>query len=62
VTANSYRRSSASPLRKGNLVLSLNGDGTNSGYVNLPPEIFNDLDEATVEGWVKWASFNHSPF
>ena len=34
-----------------NLVLEL--DGKNS-YVQLPSNIFNELDEATVEGWVKW--------
>ncbi len=28
-------------------------DGTNS-YLELPPNIFNDLDDATVEVWVKW--------
>ena len=33
-----------------NRVLEL--DGTNS-YVELPPNIFNDLTEATVEGWVE---------
>ena len=33
-------------------------DGTNS-YVELPPGIFNDLTNATVEGWVKWDSFRH---
>jgi signal transduction histidine kinase/ligand-binding sensor domain-containing protein/DNA-binding NarL/FixJ family response regulator len=37
-----------------NHVLQL--DGKNS-YVELPPDIFNGLDEATVEGWVKWDSF-----
>ncbi len=31
-------------------------DGTSS-FVELPPNIFNDLDEATVEAWVKWRSF-----
>jgi Concanavalin A-like lectin/glucanases superfamily len=37
-------------------------DGTNS-YVELPPNIFNGLTQATVEGWVKWESFgNWSPF
>src|SRR5690348_13165946 len=40
----------ASPTR----VLDLDGKG---GYVELPPNIFNDLDEATVEGWVKWRRF-----
>lgn len=34
-----------------NHVLEL--DGTNS-FVELPPNIFNDLTEATVEGWIKW--------
>src|SRR6185369_15952919 len=28
-------------------------DGTNS-FVELPPNIFIDLDEATVEAWVRW--------
>src|SRR5258708_6470156 len=28
-------------------------DGKDS-YVQLPPDIFNELTEATVEGWVKW--------
>jgi hypothetical protein len=32
-------------------VLSLDGC---SGYVELPPNIFDDLNEATVEAWVKW--------
>ena len=31
-------------------------DGTNS-YVELPPNIFSNLTEATVEGWVKWQRF-----
>ena len=37
-----------------NRVLDLDGKGS---YVELPPNILNDLDEATVEGWVKWRSF-----
>jgi len=37
-----------------NRVLSLDGDGD---YVRLPANIFNDLTEATVEGWVRWESF-----
>jgi len=37
-----------------NHVLEL--DGTNS-YVQLPPHIFDDLTEATVELWVKWDRF-----
>jgi hypothetical protein len=32
-------------------VLELDGNGS---YVELPPDIFNNLEEATVEGWVKW--------
>jgi signal transduction histidine kinase/CheY-like chemotaxis protein/ligand-binding sensor domain-containing protein/protocatechuate 3,4-dioxygenase beta subunit len=28
-------------------------DGTDS-FIELPPDIFNDLDEATIEAWVKW--------
>src|SRR5262245_58164223 len=32
-------------------------DGKDS-YVELPPNILNDLDEATVEAWVKWRSFS----
>ena len=39
-----------------NRVLML--DGTNS-YVELPPGIFNDLTNATVEGWIKWDSFRN---
>jgi len=44
-----------------NNVLSLDGEGD---YVRLPSDIFNHLDEATVECWVKWREFqNHSqPF
>jgi signal transduction histidine kinase/ligand-binding sensor domain-containing protein/CheY-like chemotaxis protein len=34
-----------------NRVLELDGNGS---YVELPPNIFNDLTEATVEGWVMW--------
>jgi signal transduction histidine kinase/DNA-binding response OmpR family regulator/ligand-binding sensor domain-containing protein len=34
-------------------------DGTNS-YVELPPNIFNDFTEATVEGWVKWTRLESS--
>ena len=36
-----------------NHVLELDGNGS---YVELPPNIFNDLTEATVEAWVKWRS------
>ena len=37
-----------------NYVLQLDGD---SDYVELASNIFNDLDEATVEGWAKLDSF-----
>jgi signal transduction histidine kinase/DNA-binding response OmpR family regulator/ligand-binding sensor domain-containing protein len=37
----------------------LDCDGTNS-YVELPPNIFNSLTEATVEGWVKWSRLGNS--
>ena len=37
-----------------NRVLELDGKGS---YVELPSDIFNDLTEATVEGWVKWDQF-----
>jgi hypothetical protein len=39
-----------------NRVLNLDGDGN---FVELPPNIFNDLSEITVEGWVKWDRFQH---
>ena len=38
---------------RGNHVLDLDGKGS---YVELPSNVFNDLTEATVEGWVKWRS------
>ena len=37
-----------------NRVLELDGKGS---YVQLPPGIFKELTESTVEGWVKWDSF-----
>ncbi len=37
-----------------NRVLELDGNGS---YVELPPDMFNDFTEATVEAWVKWGSF-----
>ncbi|MGA2658129.1 MAG: response regulator [Verrucomicrobiota bacterium] len=39
-----------------NHVLDL--DGTNS-CVELPPDIFTNLTDATVEGWVKWRAFRN---
>ena len=37
-----------------NCVLQLDGDGD---YMQIPSNIFNDLDEATIEAWVKWERF-----
>jgi signal transduction histidine kinase/CheY-like chemotaxis protein/ligand-binding sensor domain-containing protein len=37
-----------------NRVLELDGDGD---YVELPPNIFTNLTEATVEVWAKWDAF-----
>ena len=37
-----------------NHVLELDGK---TGYVELPPNIFNDLEEATVEVWARWDRF-----
>ena len=37
-----------------NKVLELDG---NASYVELPPNIFNNLTQATVEVWAKWDSF-----
>jgi hypothetical protein len=39
-----------------NRVLELDGNGS---YVELPPNIFNNLTEATVEVWAKWDRFNN---
>jgi hypothetical protein len=41
----------AAPPGVTNHVLQLDGD---SDYMELPPDVFSDLEEATVEGWVKW--------
>src|SRR6185436_17716165 len=37
-----------------NRVLQLDGKDS---YVQLPSDVFNELTEATVEGWVKWVRF-----
>lgn len=37
-----------------NRALELDGNGS---YVELPPDIFTNLTEATVEVWAKWSSF-----
>ena len=39
-----------------NRVLELDGNGS---YVELPPNIFQNLTEATVEAWAKWDRFNN---
>lgn len=41
-----------------NRILELDGDGD---YVELPSHIFADLDEATVEGWVRWDHLGFFP-
>ena len=38
-----------------NRVLELDGNGS---YVELPPNIFKDLEQVTVEGWVRWDSID----
>jgi len=45
--------SAALPLGTGS-VLTLSGNGN---YLELPPEPFSRLDEATLECWVKWHTF-----
>ena len=35
-------------------VLELDGTG---GFVELPPDLFNTFEEATVEAWVRWDAF-----
>ncbi|MEW6161351.1 MAG: LamG-like jellyroll fold domain-containing protein, partial [Verrucomicrobiota bacterium] len=37
-----------------NRVLELDGNGS---YVELPPNVFTNLTEATIEGWAKWHAF-----
>lgn len=39
-----------------NRVLTLDGNGD---YMRLPPDIFKHLDEATVEGWVRWETIRN---
>src|SRR5437870_13343593 len=38
-----------------NRVLELKGDG---GYVELPSGAFENLEAATIEGWIKWEEFS----
>ncbi|MBI4663834.1 MAG: carboxypeptidase regulatory-like domain-containing protein [Verrucomicrobia bacterium] len=40
-----------------NRVLELDGKGS---YVELPNEVFKDLNEATIETWVRWKSFGQN--
>src|SRR5262249_24409856 len=50
--------SKLTPPAVANHVLDLDGDGS---YVELPPNIFANLTQATVEVWAKWDAFqNHS--
>lgn len=44
------------PAPAQNRVLELDGNGS---YVELPPNIFRNLNEATVEFWAKWDRFNN---
>jgi hypothetical protein len=46
----------ASPAPVVNRVLELDGKGS---YVEIPPDLFTNLQEATVEGWVKWENFGY---
>jgi len=39
-----------------NGVLRLDGDGD---FVRLPSDIFNSLENATIEAWVRWEDFGH---
>jgi signal transduction histidine kinase/CheY-like chemotaxis protein/ligand-binding sensor domain-containing protein len=49
------------PLRSPANERVLELDGTNS-FVELPPNIFDNLSEATVEGWVNWdGTPGHAP-
>jgi len=43
-------------VSEANRVLQLDGDGD---YVQLPSDIFNHLDEATIEAWLKWEKFGY---
>jgi len=45
----------AEPALANNRVLDL--DGTDGTYVELPPNMINNLTNLTVEGWVRWRSF-----
>jgi PAS domain S-box-containing protein len=47
-------RDARAPQSPTNRVLQLDG----SSYVELPPDIFKPLTEATIEGWIKWNRFD----
>ena len=44
------------PAAAQNRVLQLDGDGD---YVRLPSHVFDPLEEATVEAWVKWEGLGY---
>jgi hypothetical protein len=46
----------AAPAGAQNRVLYLDGDGD---FVRLPSHIFNHLEEATIEAWVRWDDFGY---
>ena len=47
------------PSQTGNRVLRLK---SHPSYVELPPNTFNHLTEATIEAWVKWDTIKQSWF
>ena len=49
----SEKPSITAPTR--NLVLDLDGQDS---YIQLPSDLCRDVDEATIEAWVKWRRFN----
>ncbi|HSU54797.1 MAG TPA: LamG-like jellyroll fold domain-containing protein, partial [Candidatus Dormibacteraeota bacterium] len=52
---------SATNSQPENLAFNRNADAT-SGSITLPGHIFDELDEATVEGWVRCGNFNNNYF
>jgi Concanavalin A-like lectin/glucanases superfamily len=54
VAGPAVRAQAVSVASQSNHVLELDGDGS---YVEMPPNIFSGVDEATVEAWVNWGSF-----
>ncbi|MBT5925249.1 MAG: response regulator [Verrucomicrobia bacterium] len=49
----------SSSLSRLGKVLQLDG---NDSYIDLPTHIFRDLEEATVEAWVKWGNIKETRF